>query len=107
MAASLTALRGWLYAFVTVDPSDARSGVNAPVLAVCGERNTHVDLQHNREPLEAAIAGNGDVTIDVIDDANVGFERAETPGDAYDTLDAALHSGSLPLLTSWLRDLAR
>jgi dienelactone hydrolase len=107
VAKSMIALQGWLFTFLTEDPSDAWSGVDAPVLAVFGGLDTQVDLQQNRGPLEASLAGNEDVTVRVIDDANHLFQRAETPGDAYDTLDTALHPDLLPMLTAWLQDHVR
>lgn len=55
---------------VAEDPSGAWSGVDAPVLSMFRGLDTQVDLQQNREPLEDALADNGDVTIEVIEDAN-------------------------------------
>lgn len=72
-----------------------------------GELDTQVDVDQNREPLEAALAANGDVTIEVIEDANHLVQKAATPGDAYDTLDTALHPDLLAILTAWLQNHAR
>ena len=83
VAASMNALRGWLYTFVTEDPSDAWANVRSPVLAVFGRLDTQVDLDQNRAPLEAALAGNGDVTVEVLEDANHPLQVAATAGDAY------------------------
>ncbi len=107
VAASMNALRGWLYTFVTEDPSDAWANVRSPVLAVFGRLDTQVDLDQNRAPLEAALAGNGDVTVEVLEDANHLFQRAESAGDAYDELDPSLHPDLLAILASWLDDHAR
>ncbi len=101
---SMVALQGWLYTFVTESPSDAWSGVAAPVLAVFGGLDTQVAVTQNRGPLEAALSTNDDVTVDVIADANHLFRQAATPGDAYASLDPELHSDILVLVSEWLSE---
>lgn len=101
--AGLVAVKGWLYTFLTEDPADAWEQVRVPVLAVFGGLDTQVDVGQNRQPMEAALAraGNDDVTVEVLPQANHLFLRADTAADAYDSLDPHVMPELLSLVTSW------
>jgi uncharacterized protein len=97
----------WMRFLLTHDPADDWRAVTAPVLAVFGGLDVQVDVASNRPALEAALAaaGNDDVTVVVIDDANHLFQRAVRGGpDEYLTLEMAFVPGFLDALTDWARD---
>lgn len=100
----MVSLQGWLHTFLTSDPADAWTQVQVPVLALFGGLDTQVDLEQNRPALEAALrrAGNDDVTVRVVEDANHLFQEASTAADDYASLTPELAPDVLDIIGGWL-----
>jgi len=95
----------WMRFFLTYDPADDWSRVAAPVLGVFAGLDAQVDLEENLPAFEAALAaaGNDDVTVVVLDEANHLFQRAETGAlDEYLRLEMAFLPELPATITAWL-----
>lgn len=95
----------WMRLFLAYDPRVDLRRVTAPVLALFGGLDVQVDVEHNRGPLEAALAeaGNDDVTVVVFPRANHLFQEAVSGGvDEYLTLEMAFLPGFLETISDWL-----
>jgi len=96
----------WMRLFLAYDPADDWSRVTVPVLGLFARLDVQVDLEQNLPPYEAALAeaGNGDVTVVILDDANHLFQRAVSGGvDEYLRLEMAFAPGLLQEISSWLK----
>ena len=106
VAAQVAAFQSpWMRWFLAHDPASSWERVTVPVLALFAGLDVQVDVEQNRAALEAALAeaGNDDLTIVVLDDANHLFQRAVTGGpDEYLRLDMAFAPGFLESISSWL-----
>jgi len=97
----------WMRFFLTYDPADDWSRVTAPVLGVFAALDAQVDLDENLSAFEAALAaaGNDDVTVAVLPEANHLFQRAETGAlDEYLRLEMAFLSELPETLSTWLTE---
>jgi uncharacterized protein len=95
----------WMRFFLTLDPRPDWRRVTVPVLALFGGLDVQVDVDQNAPQLEAALAeaGNDDVTVRVLADANHLFQQAERGGpDEYLTLEMAFAPGFLEEITTWI-----
>jgi uncharacterized protein len=98
-------LSPWFRAFLALDPTEALSKVQAPVLALFGGRDVQVVPAANRPLLEAALAraGNQRVTVKEYPEANHLFIKAVTGLPAeYPTLEKAFVPALLDHITSWI-----
>ena len=70
----------WMRWFLAYDPRPALRAVRAPVLALNGERDLHVDAGQNLTSIAAALeaGGNRDVTLLSLPGHNHLFQRAAT-----------------------------
>ncbi|WP_299457486.1 alpha/beta fold hydrolase [uncultured Microscilla sp.] len=95
----------WYKFFIGYDPRPNMEKITCPVLAIFGEKDLQVLTSQNRKPLEKALkkAGNKDVTVKVLKDANHLFQKANTgsPGE-YAQLPKKLLPEFLPLVSSWV-----
>ncbi len=105
-AQELVALRSdWYRELLVHNPAEDWARVRVPVLAVFGGRDVQVDAEQNKAALQAALAGAGnrDVTVIVLPDANHLFQVAVTgaPGE-YPLLPMEFHPRLLPAIGDWL-----
>lgn len=93
----------WYTFFLNYDPATDWSKVTAPTLLIFGELDMQVPPDQNRAPLEAALAGNPDVTVALMPSANHLFQKATTgtPSE-YATLPGNLMPELLDTLAEWL-----
>jgi len=97
----------WARFFLAYDPADDWSRVTAPVLGVFAGLDAQVDLDANLPAFEAALAaaGNDDVTVVVLPEANHLFQRAETGAlDEYLRLEMAFLPELAEAITAWLTE---
>ncbi len=95
----------WFRHFLDHDPASALRRVDVPVLALFGELDLQVPPEVNREPMAEALAdaGNEDVTIRVLPNANHLFIPAETGSPAeYGRLEKRFVPGFLELIGEWI-----
>ncbi|MGC9530164.1 MAG: alpha/beta hydrolase family protein [Candidatus Bipolaricaulaceae bacterium] len=95
----------WYQFYLAYDPSEDWAQVTVPVLAVFGGLDVQVDVEQNKQPLLAALAGagNSDVTVVVLPDANHLFQPAVTGGvQEYATLPATFVPRLLPTIGDWI-----
>jgi hypothetical protein len=95
----------WYREFLVHDPAQDWAKVRVPVLAVFGGVDVQVDADQNKAALEEAIsrAGNRDVTVVVLPEANHLFQKAVTGGlEEYALLPMEFHPRLLPAIGDWL-----
>ena len=93
----------WFRHFLTYDPTDALRETRVPALALFGGLDLQVLPEQNRGPLEDALAGNDDVTVDVLPRANHLFQTATTGSPAeYATLGHAFVDGFVDGIADWI-----
>jgi pimeloyl-ACP methyl ester carboxylesterase len=97
----------WMKFFLTHDPAATLEKVTVPVLAMFGEKDVQVPPEFNVEPLKAALekAGNEDVSVTVIPDANHLFQAAKTGSpDEYTTLPKEFAPGVIDTIVGWVTE---
>jgi pimeloyl-ACP methyl ester carboxylesterase len=97
--------RGWLEGFLAYDPAVDWAQTTVPVLAIFGDKDVQVDAEQNAQPLEEALlaAGNDDIEIVILPNANHLFQAADTGGmSEYTTLPGEFTPDLLPIITDWL-----
>lgn len=97
----------WFAWFLSHDPGPDWAQTTVPVLAIFGGKDLQVDPEQNAPPLLAALlqAGNQDVQVSVLPNANHLFQEAGTGSvSEYETLPAEFTPELIPLLTAWLDD---
>jgi hypothetical protein len=97
----------WMKFFLTHDPATSLAKVTVPVLALFGEKDVQVPPEFNVEPLKAALekAGNEDVSVTVIPDANHLFQAAETGSpNEYTTLPKEFAPGVIDTIVGWVTE---
>lgn len=93
----------WFRFFLTYDPTEGLRGTRVPVLALFGGLDLQVVVDQNRPPLEEALAGNPDVTVEVLPRANHLFQAATTGSPAeYATLEHDFVDGFLDTISDWI-----
>lgn len=93
----------WFRFFLTYDPTEGLRGTRVPVLALFGGLDLQVLVDQNRPPLEAALAGNPDATVEVLPSANHLFQAATTGSPAeYSTLERDFVDGFLDTISDWI-----
>lgn len=95
----------WFASFLTYDPAPDWAQTIVPVLAIFGGKDVQVDAGQNAPAVLAALAeaGNHDVSIVVLPNANHLFQAAETGGPSeYATLPAEFTPDLVPVIVSWL-----
>lgn len=108
-AANVAAFQSpWLrFFFFSYDPRDDLRRITVPVLVLFGELDVQVDVAQNRGPFEAALAeaGNDDVTVVVVPQANHLFQQAVTGNvDEYLMLENAFIPGFLDTISEWVSE---
>lgn len=105
-AAEVQQLRSpWYQYFVAHDAGVDWAQVKVAVLALFGGKDTQVDAEQNRPALEAALrqAGNQDVTVVVLPNANHLFQEAKTGApQEYASLSTDFDPGFLQAIGEWL-----
>ncbi|GAB4572961.1 MAG: hypothetical protein Kow0077_13850 [Anaerolineae bacterium] len=105
IAAAMPLYRYWMPYFLAHDPAEDWRQVTVPVLAFFGGLDVQVDADQNRPALEAALAeaGNDDVTVITIENANHLFQPAETGSvEEYGALPQEFVPELLPTIADWL-----
>ncbi|MDE2662672.1 MAG: alpha/beta fold hydrolase [Gemmatimonadota bacterium] len=93
----------WFRYFLTYDPTEGLRGTRVPVLALFGGLDLQVLPDQNRPPLEEALAGNPDVTVDVLPRANHLFQAATSGSPAeYALLEKRFVDGFLETISDWI-----
>ena len=93
----------WFRFFLTYDPTEGVRGTRVPVLALFGGLDLQVLVDQNRPPLEEALAGNPDATVQVLPGANHLFQAATTGSPAeYATLERDFIDGFLDTISDWI-----
>lgn len=95
----------WMGLFLTYDPAEDWAQITVPVLALFGGLDSRVDVAQNQPVMAAALAeaGNADVTIEVLPNANHLFQEAVTGGpDEYLTLEMQFAPGFMETISGWL-----
>lgn len=93
----------WFRFFLTYDPTEGLRGTRVPVLALFGGLDLQVLVDQNRPPLEEALAGNPDATVQVLPGANHLFQAATTGSPAeYATLERDFIDGFLDTISDWI-----
>ncbi|MDE2943453.1 MAG: alpha/beta fold hydrolase [Gemmatimonadota bacterium] len=93
----------WFRHFLTYDPVEGLRGTRVPVLALFGGLDLQVLVDQNRPPLEEALAGNPDVTVEVLPRANHLFQAATSGSPAeYATLEHDFVDGFLDTISDWI-----
>ncbi len=96
---------GWFASFIAYDPSTDWAQTSVPVLAIFGGKDLQVDAEQNAAPLLDALmrAGNRDVEIVVLPDANHLFQAAGTGSPIeYASLAAEFTPDLIPTILDWL-----
>jgi hypothetical protein len=97
----------WFASFLAYDPAPDWAQTTVPVLAIFGGKDVQVDAKQNAPALEDALkrAGNDDVEIAVLPNANHLFQEAGTGSPReYATLPAEFTPDLVPTIVSWLQD---
>src|SRR5690606_25916111 len=96
---------GWLAALAAYDPAPAWAQTTVPVLASVGDVEVRVPAEQNAPAVEAALAGNDDVSIVILPGANHLFQAATTghPGE-YATLPGEFTPDLVPTIVNWLAE---
>jgi pimeloyl-ACP methyl ester carboxylesterase len=95
----------WYRFFIAYDPAKDLVKINVPILAIFGGLDLQVPAKANAAAVRAATeaAGNGDVTVEIIPNANHLFQAAESGGvDEYSTLAPEFVPGFLETISEWL-----
>ena len=93
----------WFRFFLTYDPTEGLRGTRVPVLALFGGLDLQVVVDQNRPPLETALAGNPDVTVEVFPRANHLFQAAITGSPSeYGLLEQNFVVGFLDTISDWI-----
>lgn len=98
---------GWFASFLAYDPAPDWARTTVPVLAIFGGKDVQVDAEQNAPALRDALerAGNHDVKIAVLPNANHLFQEAETGSPSeYATLPAEFTPDLVPTIVNWLHD---
>jgi hypothetical protein len=98
---------GWFTSFLDYDPAPDWAQTTVPILAIFGGKDVQVDAEQNTPALEATLeqAGNDDVEIVVLPNANHLFQEAETGSlSEYATLPTEFTPDLVPTIEEWLRD---
>ncbi len=99
----------WLRTFLKLDPKQALSALECPVLAINGTKDLQVDAVLNltaiRDTLQAA--GNTDVEVNLYPGLNHLFQASKTglPTE-YGTLEETFNQAPLRRMTSWILEQA-
>ncbi|MCA0457780.1 MAG: alpha/beta hydrolase [Chloroflexi bacterium] len=96
----------WFRSFLATDPAADWAQTTVPVLAVFGGKDVQVPAEQNAPAIEAALAeaGNEDVTIVTLPDANHLFQQAEIGSlSEYAQLDPVFTEDFVPTLVEWLQ----
>lgn len=106
VAQQMAALQSpWYRFFIAYDPAEDLAQIRVPVLAIFGGLDLQVPAEANAEAISAALetAGNADVTIEIIPNANHLFQAAESGGvDEYSRLAPEFVPGFLETISEWL-----
>lgn len=93
----------WFESFIRHDPANEIGAVRCPVLMLYGSLDIQVTPEVNAGPAEAALTGNPDYSVVVIEGANHLFQQAVTGSvDEYAVLDREFIDGFPDTLTNWI-----
>ncbi len=96
----------WMRYFLAYDPAPALRRVDAPVLALFGEKDLQVPPEQNAEAVRAALAagGNEDATVRTLPGLNHLFQTSETgaPGE-YAQIEETMAPAALDAISAWIQ----
>jgi pimeloyl-ACP methyl ester carboxylesterase len=93
----------WMRFFVTYDPAPVLTRTTIPVLALNGSLDLQVLPDLNLPPIEAALAGNDQATVDELDGLNHFFQHATTGSpNEYAVIDETMAPEVLSQVSAWI-----
>ena len=93
---------------VRYDPKDDLSRLRIPILALYGAKDLQVPSAQNVAAMELAVRTNRAAKVEVLDDLNHLFQRANTGKlEEYGTIKETIAPIALERITSWIRDVTR
>jgi pimeloyl-ACP methyl ester carboxylesterase len=93
----------WMRFFLAYDPAPALTQLDVPVLAVFGGLDLQVSAEDNAPAAEAALAGNPDATVVVVEGVNHLFQSATTGAvSEYQTLDEPFEPETTNPIVDWI-----
>jgi fermentation-respiration switch protein FrsA (DUF1100 family) len=95
----------WFRYFISYDPRPALKKVDAPVLALIGEKDLQVDAAQNLPATRKALkkGGNKDFTVEGMAGLNHLFQAAETGAiTEYYTIEETLNPAVLEKIEAWI-----
>ena len=95
----------WFRGFLVHDPALSIAMVRCPVLVLFGGKDVQVSSELNLPVMEAALAGNPDHEIIVLDNANHLFQEAVSGAvEEYSTLPPEFIAGFPEAVSTWIRE---
>ena len=93
----------WFRFFLTYDPSPVLRQVRCPVLALWGSKDLQVPPEEDLPPLRIALAGDRDVTLEVLPGINHLFQTATTGSPAeYATIEETMSPTAMERISAWI-----
>jgi pimeloyl-ACP methyl ester carboxylesterase len=98
----------WMRSMIEFDHASPLREVTCPVLVLFGRLDLQVPPAQNEPPVRAALAGNSNATIAVLDGANHLFQSARTGQPAeYAILEKAFVPGFLEQIAAWVARITK
>jgi len=97
----------WFKSFIEFDPAQTVSGLEVPMLAIFGEKDSQIIKAPNQEAAQNLIDESGvSLTVVTIPEANHLFQKASTgmPGE-YGMLEREFTDGFIETIVEWLNSL--
>jgi pimeloyl-ACP methyl ester carboxylesterase len=93
----------WMRFFATYDPAPVLTRTAIPVLALNGSLDLQVLADLNLPPIRAALAANGEATVEEVDGLNHLFQHATTGSPSeYAAIDETMAPAVLAEVAGWI-----
>jgi pimeloyl-ACP methyl ester carboxylesterase len=93
----------WMRFFATYDPAPVLTRTAIPVLALNGSLDLQVLAKLNLPPIQTALAGNSQATVDELDGLNHFFQHATTGSPTeYAAIDETMAPAVLTQVAAWI-----
>jgi hypothetical protein len=99
----------WMMEFIRFDPRGVLTMIEIPTLALCGSKDTQVDMETNLSIMEeVARASAAPITTRRLEGLNHLFQPAQTGViDEYGTIDTTFEPKALADLVAWVVETAK
>ncbi len=95
----------WFYYFLSYDPAPNLARIGVPILALNGSLDRQVPAVDNLAAIEAATAGNPDVTTVELEGLNHLFQTAQTGAvGEYADIEETFSPIALEILSNWIAE---